>query len=94
MNPNATVGGNNHCYIVGGNTGSNTCHGYWSQQPQQNPCSIPGPSSWAPVVCNSVPFGPKLWQYRIQDYCGGSYDFNMSTPAGGDDETFYMLYIY
>lgn len=86
INPNAS----NHCYIVGGNSGSNTCHGYWSQQPQTGSCWIPGPT-WNPTLCSSVIYGPKLWQYQIS--CS-TYDYNMSTPANGDDETYYMLYIY
>lgn len=82
-----------HCYTVGGNSGAYTCHGIWSQQPQIGPCSIPGPS-WAPDNCDSVVGGTKLWQYEIADTCGTAVDFDLSTPANGDDETYYMLYIY
>lgn len=83
----------NHCAVVGGNSGYYTCHGIWAQQPQTGPCSIPGPA-WGPNDCAGVVGGTKLWQYRINNTCGTNVDFNLSTPAGGDDEAAYMLYIY
>lgn len=83
----------NHCAVVGGNGGYYVCHGIWSQQPQTGPCSIPGPG-WGPNNCGGVVGGTKLWQYRIAGSCGTSYDYDLSTPANGDDEAFYMLYIY
>jgi hypothetical protein len=92
------------CYVLGGNSGSNICHGIWSSQPE--PCSVagachsPGPA-WGPYGCSTVVGGTKLWQYAedggCRNICGSAafYDFDLdeSTPANGDDETYYMLYV-
>jgi len=91
------------CYVLGGNSGTNVCNGIWSSQPE--PCSVPGSCrspgpTWGPYNCDSVVGGTKLWQYAedggCRNTCGVTfYDFDLdeSTPANGDDETYYMLYV-
>lgn len=83
----------NHCYIVGGEF--RRLHLPWHLGAAAPDWAMRDTgASLGPNDCASVVGGTKLWQYRIDTTCGTAYDFDLSTPAGGDDEAAYMLYIY
>jgi hypothetical protein len=91
--------------IQNAGSGSFTCYGIWSNQPQltggcATGCDLPGPS-WAPNNCSSAP--TVLWQYADSFVCnnncarGTNVDLNLSTPIVGgtlrEDQTDHMLFI-
>ena len=91
--------------IQSADSGSYTCYGIWSNQPQLTGgcavgCDLPGPS-WFPNNCSSAP--TLMWQYADSGVCHDSclrntdVDLNLTTPILGgslrQDQTDYMIFL-